>query len=254
MKRLLFTLLILPLFSIAQITFVGYGAIPADAGAQAGPSVTFTTSSLSAAAATGDLVLMVAGYKNGGVTFTLSNTGGQTWTSETQGGGATSGVSLRLFWCRFNGTWSANPVVTITSGTLAMSVQMYVFRPTTSTNLWEVVSPIELDDNAANTTMLIDFLEMSSGHLGFAAVISNDDNTYTNLSVGFTTAGTIQYRNTQGNDIAMGAQYRIETSTTTDKNPAWQQATLGADTYGMFQIAFREYTSVAKPRRVTIIQ
>lgn len=223
------------------IAYFNSAATPADNGTQAGPTVAVTPP---ASMVTGDLVLLVAGYKASGVTFAMSVTGGQTWTALTQFGGATSGVTGRLFWCRYNGTWAANPSVTITAGTLAMSVQMHVFRPTTGTNTWSVFSPIEVKDAAANSNMTIDFLEMTAGDLGFGAFISNDDNTISNATPStFVTAGTAQYRNLQGNDISMGAQYRIETGTTTDKFPAFSQATLGADTYGMCQLVFRETSS-----------
>jgi hypothetical protein len=210
------------------ITYFNSASQPADSGSQAGPTVTITPPG---SMVTGDLVCMVAGYKNGGVTFTISNAGGQTWTTETHGGGATSGVRICLFWCRYNGTWSTNPAVTITSGTLAMSVQMHVFRPTSGTNTWSVINAAQAKDNAASGNITANTQTLAVGDLGFACCISNDDNTY-NINAIYGVAGNSQYRNLQGNDIAMGAQYRVEDTPSNPLAPIWQQATLGNDTWG----------------------
>jgi hypothetical protein len=221
------------------ITYFNSVAAPADNGSQAGPTVSVTPPGSMVA---GDLVLLVAGYKAGTVTFSMSNTGGQTWTSETHGGGATSGVRIRLFWCRYNGTWSANPAVTITTGTLAMSVIMHVFRPTTGGNTWAVQNAIAVYDSSAFNPTNMSQMTLATGDLGFAAVCSNDDNTWTTHSQ--TVAGTAQYRNLQGNDISLTAQYRIESAGT----PAAQsynalQVANAADTWGGFVIGFRETSS-----------
>src|SRR4030095_4678437 len=52
----------------------------------------------------GDLMVIVATYR-GTATLTLSETGGQNWTSEanTQANGQTT----RVFWTQFNGAWTA---------------------------------------------------------------------------------------------------------------------------------------------------
>jgi hypothetical protein len=218
------------------VTYFNSTTQPADNASQAGPTVAVAPPG---SMVTGDLVCLVAGYKAGGVTFAMSNTGGQTWSAAIHGGGATSGVRIALFWCRYNGTWSANPSVTITAGTLAMSVQMHVFRPTSGTNTWSVINAAQVKDNAATGNITTQTQTLAVGDLGFACCISNDDNTYSNIST-YTTAGTVQYRNLQGNDIAMGAQYRIEDTAANSVTATWQQATLGNDTWGTIILGFRE--------------
>lgn len=222
------------------ITYFNSASNPADNGTLAGPAVSVTPPGSMVA---GDLVCMVAGYKGTGVTMAISATGGQTWTSETQAGGATSGLAMRLFWCRYNGTWSADPSVTITSGTNAMTVMMHVFRPSSGANTWSVSVAQGRTDSAASSSMTSASIQLALNDLGFAAVISNDDNTYTNGSGGdYTTSGTVQYRNLQGQDCAMGAQYRIEPSGAFSRQGAWNQATLGSDTYATLIIGFHETT------------
>src|SRR5262245_50750034 len=85
----------------------------------------------------GDLVYLLALVHSSAQSLAISNTGGQSWISETllQGQGA---ISLRLFWCRFNGTWSANPSVVTGQTGLGLSLFMGVWRPTTGSNTWAV--------------------------------------------------------------------------------------------------------------------
>lgn len=252
MRKIFLTILLfISLLSQGQITYFNSNTNPADNGSLAGPTVSVTPPGSMVA---GDLVLMVCGYKNSGVTMSISQASGQTWTSETAGGGATSGVTIRLFWCRFNGTWGSDPSVTITSGTLAMSLQMHVFRPSSSSNTWSVSNAIQVLDVGATNTTGTSLQTLAVGDLGFAACITNDDNTYSNQSTDYTTAGTVQYRNLQGNDIAMGAQYRIETTSSVSGQGRWQQVTNGNDTWGFLIIGFHETAAAGpKPRRVTII-
>jgi hypothetical protein len=255
MKRLFLLLFFIPFLVDAQITFVGSGTVPADNGTQAGPTVTFTTSSLSAAATTGDLICMVASYKSlaGTVTFTISNAGGQTWNSVTNH--STSGFpSTRLFWCQFNGTWSANPAVTITSGTLAMSVQMYVFRPTASTYTWSVINADQGSVAGADNPITGLSMTVANADLGFSYYVSDDDNTFTHASNPYTPAGTAQYRNLSGQDIASGVSYIIESSS---QSRTVMVNTSSTDASSIWSIGFRETAGtppVAKPRRVTLIQ
>jgi hypothetical protein len=76
----------------------------------------------------GDLVVIAVLYRDTIRDLTIGNTGGQTWTAETQRN--QNSVRFRVFHCVFNGTWSANPTVTISVtafGTMLSS--MVVYRP-----------------------------------------------------------------------------------------------------------------------------
>jgi hypothetical protein len=117
------------------VTFFGVATQPADNAANAGPGprdVTPPGSMLD-----GDLVIVSVAYDNTGATLTVSAGGGQTWTALAATDDGVSNTQ-RFFWCRFNGTWSTNPSFTNSSGTNALSVQMFVFRPSTGSNLWGV--------------------------------------------------------------------------------------------------------------------
>jgi len=130
-------LILISISSYAQPTFIGTTSTPvADPGAQAGPTVAVNPAGILTPLVAGDLVIIYAHYRNTAVTLSMSNAGGQTWNA----GVTTSGSNQSYFisWCRYNGTWAANPSVTVGAGANGLTVVMYVFRPTTASSLWGV--------------------------------------------------------------------------------------------------------------------
>ena len=224
------------------ITAIGVVINPVDSASAAGPlrQLTISTSTLNSCT-TGDIVYLIGGYKNNGVTMTFSG-GGQTWNHMTQAGGATSGLTMGSAWCRFNGTWSNDSLnCSIASGTLALSLAALIFRPSSTTNVWTVVNAIQVTDNASNATNNANSITLATGDVAIAAVLTNDDNTFTNNSGGtFTTYGTIQNRNLQGNDIALGFQYRIESDVSpVARTASWSQGN-GPDAFATLVVGFHE--------------
>ncbi|MEP7377572.1 MAG: T9SS type A sorting domain-containing protein [Chitinophagaceae bacterium] len=125
--------LLLPLSSFSQ-AFFGVARTPADNAGQAGPTVAVAPPGAMLA---GDLVVIYGEYRGTGVTVSMSATGGQTWTTETAPAGS-SNQTFGIFWCRYNGTWAANPSVTVGAGGNGLSAIMYVYRPSVSTNSWGI--------------------------------------------------------------------------------------------------------------------
>jgi trimeric autotransporter adhesin len=129
-----FAFLCFPLFSYTQ-TFFAASNTPADNAAQAGPTVAVAPP---ASMVAGDLVIIYAHYRATGATLTVSNAGGQTWNLVNAASVSGSTQSYNIFWCQFNGTWAANPSITIGAGTNDLSVMMYVFRPSNANSKWGV--------------------------------------------------------------------------------------------------------------------
>jgi hypothetical protein len=225
------------------ITFRQIAVNPSDSASLAGPLVSVTPSITLTSCVAGDLVVMVVGYKNGAVTPAISNPCNQTWTSETVHNATTAGLTLRLFHCVFNGTWGGSSLsVSIGAGTLAMSIDVIAFAPTTAGNTWSVIHTQKVLDQAASLTTTPAFQAncanvMAAGDLGFGVVLTNDDNTFTNAH-DWTTIGTAQYRNLQGNDISLGFQYIVPGTGGVSQYPGWTQS--GSDTYAGITIGFRE--------------
>ncbi|HVT86489.1 MAG TPA: T9SS type A sorting domain-containing protein, partial [Chitinophagaceae bacterium] len=200
-----FLLFISSKFSFAQ-TFVGVSSSPADNGSNTSSTVTVTPP---AGTQAGDLIVIYAQYRNTSGTVSISTTGGQTWTSETQYTGGSQ--RTRIFWCQFNGTWSANPVVGGGSSGIPLSAVMYVYRPVNSSDIWNK----HQGPTNANTTNTI---------VSVAGLTNTVNNTVTMAFWGSrasTTWGTLtgagwsksglgsQYRNTGGSGQSTIAAYQI---------------------------------------------
>lgn len=220
------------------ITAIGAVSQPTDNSSAAGPTQTITPVGSMVA---GDLVVLAAQSKDN-LTLSILATGGQTWTSEASF--SSTNVNGRIFWCRFNGTWSANPSVTNTTGTLALTLLMAVFRPTDSAKLWGVDVAQATNAFAAPTTPFtvtitgITTSNASTVSMGF--FMSTDDNTWGTITgSGWNDAGFV--RNLQGTDQSMEIVYQLKTSAGATNNVSANQATLGGDNGITAIMAWYEY-------------
>ena len=115
---------------LMSITYFGSASTPADNGTNtANPTAVTPPGSMLA----GDLVLMIGESRASSATLAISSAGGQSWTSGTQLN--QTNCRIMLFWCRFNGTWSANPSVSF-GNTNQHIVVMHVFRPSNANSVW----------------------------------------------------------------------------------------------------------------------
>jgi hypothetical protein len=193
---------------LMSITYFGSASNPLDnQNNSANPTAVTPPGNMQA----GDLVLMIGLSRDSQGTLAISNTGGQSWTSETQQN--QTNCRLRLFWCRFNGAWTANPSVSF-GRTNPHIVVMHVFRPSNTSSVWQVdvaqVSNTFPAPPAPNHTVTIpEITTNTDGALVFATWATADNNTWGNLTTGWTTPGLAQYRNSAGNDQSQTHAYRI---------------------------------------------
>lgn len=219
------------------IEYYGSNAVPPDAAAAtntADPTAITPPSGMQA----GDLVLMIGQLRTASAVMTVSATGGQTWTTETAV--STTNQTARLFWCTFNGTWSANPSVDFPSAT-CNSVIMHVFRPGGgSATTWSVnQAQVELDIAAAATQTITG--QTTTGNnptLTFAGWFTADDNTWGDVSQGWEVTGNAQYRNTSSTDQSATFAHKVRTSPGATGNVAKTQKTLGNDAATSLIITF----------------
>jgi len=169
--------------------------------------------------AAGDLVYVIFAYRDAPDTLSVSNAGGQTWTSETNDAGGS--MTARRFWCTFNGTWSADPTFTavVNRSYAKISAVMLVFRPSGSptwavdvaetTNVVSLSSP--WDVTATGQTAI------DASTVSIATWVS----TVTSPPVAALQTGgwtnpdaQTQWRNTNGTstDLIISAAYKIQTS------------------------------------------
>lgn len=234
----IFGLLLLPFVSICQITYVNSASTPADNGSS-GVSPTEVTPPAMIA---GDLVLLFAYGRNTSLTMNISATGGQLWYDQPVI--SATNISARLFWCRFNGTWGANPSVSFSNAGTA-TVVMHVFRPTKPSLRWAIEADrVETDFAAPASPFTVSITGRTTrvpSSVTIAAWFTADDNSWTSLAgAGWTVLGGAQYRNGNGMDASGTFAYNIRTTVGATNNVSKNQTTITNDAGTTMIITFFE--------------
>lgn len=239
MKYLLIvTLLLLPFVSICQITYVASASNPADNGSSGVTPTAVTPPAMN----TGDLVLLFAYGRTTNLTMSISAAGGQIWYDQPVI--SNTNISGRLFWCRFNGSWSANPSVSFATATTA-TVIMHVFRPTKPSLRWAIeANRVETDFAAPANPFTVTITGRTTrvpSSVTIAAWFTPDDNSWGTLSgAGWVVLGSAQYRNTNGTDGSATFAYNIQTTVSTINNVSKNQTANGGDLGTAMIITFYE--------------
>ncbi len=217
-------------------SLVGTVANVADTGTANGPTQAVADPT-SLGAVAGDLLVMVADYRGTSVTLTVSEAGGQTWTTHDQVTRANN--TQRIFTAIFDGTWDAAPSATVTSGALLMIVQLAVFRgndqsapvaaAVVHTSAGTPGSPFDCTSTGITTVNVDDLV--------FAAWSSEDNNTWALQTAGFANIGGAQIRNSTTFSSSLG--YKVFAAAGATGNITNRQATLGGDPYVISVIAFK---------------
>lgn len=217
-------ILLLPVFSFAQPTYVGSSSTPTtDGGTQAGPTVAVAPVG---GVQAGDLIVIYAQYRATGATFSMSQASNQIWSTGPSLN-TTANQSFAIFWCRFNGSWGANPSVTIGAGTNGMSVIMYAYRPTNSGKAWTINTTTAAATSTSSATVSITGHTTTIGNTVTMAFWGSPAATTWNtaplLTGGWTKPGLTQYRNaTTGQSHS--AAYKISTIAGATGNVAQTQS------------------------------
>ncbi|MBI3353693.1 MAG: hypothetical protein HY034_02225 [Nitrospirae bacterium] len=222
------------------ITYFNSASNPADNGSLGTSPVAIIPP---ASMAAGDLVIMIANSRTSGITLAISATGGQAWTSETA---ITTNGSMRLFWCRYNGTWTANPSVSF-SVTANTTVAMHVFRPMIGANTWALdvtqTTGFFPAPSAPRDVTITGITTIINGALAFFVWSSQDNNRWGLQTAGWTNAGGSQYRNTASADSSQSAAYKIMETAGTTGNVTNRELTAGGGGFDMgntIKIAFKQ--------------
>jgi hypothetical protein len=221
------------------ITYFGSASTPADNGTNTtNPTAVTPPGSMQA----GDLVLMIAQARETSGTLAISTAGGQSWTPTPQQN--QTNCRIRLFWCRFDGTWSTNPSVSFGSGSVNNNILvMHVFRPSNTSSVWQVdVAKVSSNFSAPSspyTVTIPGITTITDGALVFAAWASSDANTWGSLTGGWSTPGSAQYRNTSGSAASQTHAYKVMATAGASGDVNKNQETLGGDAGALLIIAFR---------------
>lgn len=217
---------------MAGPTYFGSASNPADNVSQVGPGPLAVTPPASMVA--GDFVRMMLAHRIAGQEESLSvpTAGGQTWYPILWAG--TTALSVAVWCCTFNGTWSVNPQFQDDSGNAAPLIcKMDVFRPSAAGKFIDIAwSPIKTDFVAGSspfTKTVTGITTIIANEMVIADYISVDDNTWGSLTAGWTNAGGAQIRNPSGSGLSISTAYQAFASPGATGNVAENEATLGGD-------------------------
>lgn len=241
MKYLIF--LLFPFAAFAQPTHFGSVSNVNDNTAS---STTPTTITPPGSMVAGDLVVMYSHTRTTSATNAISADGGQTWNSLTAGG--TTDLTTRVFWCRFNGTWSTDPSVSFSTA-LSCNVSMSVFRPTSGSKLWAVDQAIVNTPYAAPsgppyTVSITGVTNAQPNNVTFAVFASPDDNTWITPTGGYTAPLTPIYRrNPSGSDLSYVLYYKLAAGTGASGTLTLDQSAAAPDPGSTLIVSFYEYSA-----------
>lgn len=240
---------------MAAPTFFGVSTVPDDTpGTLTEPQTALALTPPSSMQA-GDLVVVMMYNENGsaGDGMQINGTGGQTWTSDTTNGSYSysgSAAGHRIYWCRFNGTWSTNPTFDFPAkaGTRGCGMQMLVFRPDNSGDLWGLdTAPTWTGFSAPSTpftvTVTAGYTPSNPDTVTIARWCSDDDNSWGTLSgSGWSKTGLgAQYRNQGGSDLSTTFAYNLQGTPTSLADVSQDQTALGGDAGSTVILTFYAY-------------
>lgn len=243
---------------MAAPTFHGIVTDPADTpGSLTEPQTNLTLTPVASMQA-GDLCIIRWYNENGSAGDGLgfgSGDGGQTWTTDnTSGSYSYSGTAAghKIAWCTFNGSWGTlNWNAPSKSGTRGCGVQMIVFRPDSTSKVWQLDTSASWNGFSAPSGPPYDvtvtgITPSHSDSVTLVGICSDDDNSYSFSGSGFSTTGLgAQYRNQGGSDLATSYAYALQGSATATGNATFTQSALGPDAGSTFIIAFYATTNTA---------
>ena len=232
----------------AVVTYVASAANPNDNGSLGASSVAVTPPG---GMTTGDLVILVANSRVNTVAMTMSAQGGQTWTAQTN---INTTGSQRIFWARYNGTWSANPSVAFTDATNT-TVVMHVFRPSLPANTWAIdvaqTSSASSPSGGNDDVSIASISTMTNGALVFATWTSVNNNQWALQTGGWANAGNSQYRNRQSSDASQSSAYQVKATFGATGAVVNRQTSAGPDNGNISIVAFKEVPGVVIAPTVT---
>lgn len=255
MKKIIFILgFFICIISSAQPTFVGFYDRPPDNTTNTTDPTVFTTittvlSNAGTPAQSGDLIFIYAYKRTASGAITMNDNGGQSWTSGTTTASANATLSANYFWCKFNGTWSSDPSITMNATTNNNAI-LLIFRPVTSTNSWAVDAAQTgtfVDRAAAASFTITGWTPNHGTNVNIAVWNTDDDNTWGTLTGTGWGKGTLsaQFRNTSGSDVSSSIAFQLQNSAAATNNTSQTEATLGNDGGLTFSICFYEFTPAA---------
>lgn len=215
----------------AAISFFGLASNPADNGTL-DHTVARPITSPASMLANDYVVVLALAAAAAATTISVSNNGGQTWTSETQVDFNTN-FSSRIFHCRFDGTWTANPsFVTVDTAANNFNLVMLVFRGVDTVTALDVAlasatyaapggAPYDVTRSGITTN--------TAGAMVVAFWIAQDNCAWTLQTAGWSQGTPVQNRNSTGADTSISHAFKIVNATGSGDIVNTQETAVGPD-------------------------
>lgn len=225
---------------------------PADNGSNDSTTVTITPPG---SMTSSQWVLLIVGSRDSAgandTTYSVSTTGGQSWTELTPVSQGIGGHTV--FYCTFNGTWDTDPIVTCTDPETTDSCQalMAVFDGVDTSD------PFNVSDTAAGYSTpsgppydvtISGITTTVDGAWVIAIWMSGDDNTWLLGTGGWTNIGGTQFRNNGSADTSLSAAYmQVDSDGSGDVDN--EQTSRGPDPGTTRIFALKPSVAGGRPRR-----
>ena len=191
---------------LGGLAYFGSAAYPGDGavGAATSPSVTPPTG-----IPTGSLVILIGLIRTIDVIPVINVTGGQTWNALNTI--TTTDITARVFWCQFNGTWTANPSINL-GAAICNTVVMHVFSPNLSEDIFSINQvQVELDFGDISSYVVTGQTTIGSDPtITVAGVMCSTSSTFSTSGTDWATTGLEQYRNYAGSDTSCSFAHKIQ--------------------------------------------
>lgn len=183
-----------------------------------------------ASMAAGDLVILW-GFTKTITAWTVSQAGGQTWNTIDANQIASTNRGLGIFWCIFNGTWSADPSLD-TSVSQNITANMIVLRPSAGETVALSVDGGGQNGSAPTTPFdvtMTGITTLEADEAVLAIVASADDNIWAVQTGGWTNRLAVQ--NTSGTDAGTDTATMFKATAGATGDVVFRQTTNGGDVW-----------------------
>lgn len=212
------------------VTYFDYASSLTDGGSFGDPGQYVVSITPPASMQQGDLCILFATAR---ISVTprvvyLNNTGGQSWNTVALSPNAASSLILNMWWCTFNGTWTSDPIITysfpghgmlssgVTTGNLngatnvPRQAQMFVFRPTSTSNTWAATTATMNTSTTATTHTLTSTTTTANNTVALGMFFFQTAATLTSYSGSWLGLGPVaQNRNVAGAGQSNIYEYQI---------------------------------------------
>lgn len=186
------------------------------------------------------VVMIVASDSTGAQARSISNAGGQNWSQIYNINQNNAGQTI--WWCIFNGTWSASPIIDFTAATPSVTsqeIEMQVFTATSNRYRWVFESLATSSTTGSTTCTIPGVTTVAERTVALATWATSDQNTWGTLTAGWSNAGSASYGAT-GSGLSASYALKIFTSAQATGNVTQVQLTLGPDNCLQHMIIFAE--------------